>query len=83
MPGSPSTAEKAADRRAITQALTDQKTALTLQKAGDSSRSKRDQLKAERRIREQIQEREEREQKEKVAESIKCMISPSLPPSAV
>jgi len=57
MPGSPSASEKEEARRAVTAGLTDGTTARTLQDAGDSSKRKREEIKAER-------ERREREEKE-------------------
>lgn len=77
MPGSPSALEKEEARRAVTAGLTDGTTARTLQDAGDSSKKKREQIKAER------ERREREEQKEKEVANNKCLSSPisqSLPP---
>jgi hypothetical protein len=76
MPGSPSASEKAEARRAVTAGLTDDRTARTLQDAGDSSKRKREQIKAERERRER-QEQKEREERA-AASSKKCMPSPLM-----
>jgi hypothetical protein len=70
MPDSSSTSEKEEATKAVTLGLTDQTAARTLQDAGDSSKRKRDQNRAEREQREQS----EREQRERDAASKKCML---------
>jgi UDP-N-acetylmuramoylalanine-D-glutamate ligase len=67
MPDSPSASEKEEARRAVTTGLTDGTTTRTLQDAGDSSKRKREEIKAAR-------ERRERERKEAVNK--KCLLSP-------
>jgi len=62
MPDSSSTSEKEEARKAVTLGLTDETTAKALQDAGDSSKRKREQAKAER---------EQREQRERDAASKK------------
>lgn len=61
MPDSPSTSEKEEATKAVTLGLTDQSTARTLQDAGDSSKRKRDQIRAEREQREEKERQRERE----------------------
>jgi hypothetical protein len=72
MPGSPSASEKEEARRAVTAGLTDGQTARALQDAGDSSKKKREQIRAER------ERREQKEREEKEAASKKCMLPQSL-----
>lgn len=57
MPDSPSASEKEEARRAVTVGLTDGTTARALQDAGDSSKRKREQIKAERERREQEEQK--------------------------
>jgi hypothetical protein len=72
MPGSPSASEKEEAQRAITLGLTDITTAETLQNAGECSKKKREQIRAER------EERAREEREGKKAATKKCMLSLSL-----